>query len=174
MIPFDQMEKVNCAKIEKHCVEIMIVICFILGIRRMFCAYGIATAMGKELELCEAFAKNTWGCAADVGTDVDLKGLCDEVKIPWDELKQKIAESTTSDFWGIVPEKNLELMQSFGFWGVPCILYDGVMVWGNDKLWVIEDMLHEELIGFSKSTSDDRGYGKVISQLRQILSVKVE
>ena len=140
----------------------------------MFCAYIIAAAMGKEFELCEAFARNTWGCAADVGTDVDLKRLCNEVKIPWDELKEKITESNTSDFWRNIPEENLELMQSFGFWGVPCMRYDGVMVWGNDKLWVIEDMLHDDIVGFTKSASGDTGHGKIISQVRQIFSVAID
>jgi 2-hydroxychromene-2-carboxylate isomerase len=139
----------------------------------MFCAYDIAVSVGKDLELCSAFARNTWGRGADVGTDVDLRKLCEEVGISWEELEKKISISLTSDFWRELPEKNLELMKSFGFWGVPCIAYDGVMVWGNDKIWVIEDILHEERsVHLTTSTIDASAQVSCASSdIRQIFAV---
>jgi hypothetical protein len=33
---------------------------------------------------------------------------------------------------------NREFLQSQGMWGVPCVRYGDILVWGQDKLWVIE------------------------------------
>jgi 2-hydroxychromene-2-carboxylate isomerase len=32
-------------------------------------------------------------------------------------------------------------MIALGLWGVPCFRVDDVSVWGQDRMWVIEDAL---------------------------------
>jgi 2-hydroxychromene-2-carboxylate isomerase len=64
---------------------------------------------------------------------VEIAGL------PWPEAREQLA----CENWREEAEANrLELLE-IGHWGVPCFRVNNVCVWGQDRLWVIEDALKE-------------------------------
>lgn len=47
-------------------------------------------------------------------------------------------------FWEKETENNRQELFSKGLWGVPCLQYKDAIVFGQDKLWVIEKVLKYE------------------------------
>lgn len=39
--------------------------------------------------------------------------------------------------------QNAATLADHGLWGVPCIKCKDVVVWGQDKIWMIENVLRE-------------------------------
>ena len=53
-----------------------------------------------------------------------------------------VQTALADDSWRAVAEANQEELLAAGLWGVPCLrVGEGPMVWGQDRLWVIEDAL---------------------------------
>ena len=74
----------------------------------------------------------------------DRAGMSGEV---WEEVLQLInSESAEEKFerWEAATEENKNFLLQRGLWGVPCIRYGKVVVFGQDKLWAIERVLQQE------------------------------
>lgn len=97
-------------------------------------AYIIAKRCNKEVEYIASFAESVWGEGIDVGTDIGLKIVTDKAGLPWNEVLRAIGTQKASDEWTKITTENREYLYSRGFWGVPCMEYNGLMVWGQDKL----------------------------------------
>lgn len=44
-------------------------------------------------------------------------------------------------YWEKMTSKNRSYLLSQGLWGVPCIKYKNITLFGQDKLWAIEKMI---------------------------------
>ena len=65
--------------------------------------------------------------------------------------------------WRKEATDNLKEMEAKNLWGVPCIGYKNVTVWGQDKIWAIEALLAAECVQVASresghSTSDNFEY----------------
>jgi 2-hydroxychromene-2-carboxylate isomerase len=68
-----------------------------------------------------------------------MKQIVEIAGLPWSEAREQLAREN----WREEAETNrLELLE-IGPWGVPCFRVNNVCVWGQDRLWVIEDALKE-------------------------------
>jgi 2-hydroxychromene-2-carboxylate isomerase len=78
-----------------------------------------------------------WSQGVDAGTDAGMKQIVEAAGLDWTQARAQMA----SDAWRAEAEANrLELLE-LGHWGVPCFRVNDICVWGQDRLWVIEDAL---------------------------------
>ncbi len=96
-----------------------------------------AIQRGKGFEFAQSFLTGVWAEGLDAGTDRGLKKIVERVGLSWSEMKPLIG----TDGWRPVAEANREEMFKYEIWGVPSFRVGEVAVWGQDRLWVIEDAL---------------------------------
>ncbi len=94
-----------------------------------------------------------------MGTDYSMKYLCDYSGIPFDEVLSALygPEGVTIDAEVLdMCTKNRNYLYERGLWGVPCLECDGRLVFGQDKLYVIERILSRLCNGGLPADSIDK------------------
>lgn len=70
-----------------------------------------------------------------------LKALCMQVGINWEDAEQCLRDDDGLAY----AEKNRQEMFSLGLWGVPSFKYGELTVWGQDRLWMIEEAIRRSV-----------------------------
>ena len=96
-----------------------------------------AIRQGRGFEFCLSFMKGVWSEGIDAGQDAGLRRIVQRAGLSWSEARPLIG----NDDWRAEAEANRREMMQLGLWGVPCFRVDDVSVWGQDRMWVIEDAL---------------------------------
>jgi len=96
-----------------------------------------AIELGKGFEFVRSFLSGVWAEGIDAGSDRGLRTITERAGLSWADMKPLIS----GDHWRSNAEANQEEMFSHGIWGVPSFRVDDVAVWGQDRLWVIEEAL---------------------------------
>lgn len=96
-----------------------------------------AIEMGKGFEVAKSFLSGVWAEGLDAGGDRGLRVITERAGLSWADMKPLLG----GDHWRADAEANQEEMFSHGVWGVPSFRVDDVAVWGQDRLWVIEEAL---------------------------------
>ncbi len=91
----------------------------------------------REFEYCQSFMQAAWAEGVDAGSDDGMRFIVERADLEWTQARPLIGNLD----WQVEAEANRELMFTLGHWGVPCIRVGDVAVWGQDRLWVIEDEL---------------------------------
>ncbi|MEO0882669.1 MAG: DsbA family protein [Pseudomonadota bacterium] len=99
-----------------------------------------AIEQGRGYEFVRAFLSGVWAEGIDAGTDRGLKQITETAGLSWNDVKHLIGK----DDWRADAEANRQEMFEYGLWGVPSFRVGEVAVWGQDRLWVIEQVLSEE------------------------------
>lgn len=86
--------------------------------------------------LCEAGVA-VWGEGIDVASDEGLAWVCQQSGIDWNEAEASINAGIDLSY----AEQNKEALFEQGLWGVPCLTTEGFATWGQDRLWMIDEML---------------------------------
>jgi 2-hydroxychromene-2-carboxylate isomerase len=116
-------------------------ICDPLGkpVERGYALLPWAIAQGKGYEFCLSFMEKVWSQGVDAGTDAGLASIVVEAGLDW-----KIAHSLIgNEEWRREAEDNRLALLELGHWGVPCFKLGETIVWGQDRLWVIENALRQ-------------------------------
>jgi 2-hydroxychromene-2-carboxylate isomerase len=114
-------------------------ICDPLGkpVERGYALLPWAMEQGLRYEFCLSFMEKVWSQGVDAGTDAGLKQIVDAAGLDWTQARHLIG----NEDWRDIAEANRLALLSLGHWGVPCFRYGDVTVWGQDRLWVIEEAL---------------------------------
>ena len=96
-----------------------------------------AREQGRGFAYVEAFLRAVWSEGVDAGSDAGLKRIVERAGLPWATARGLIG----NDGWRPEAEANRQVMAALGLWGVPSFRYGEVAVWGQDRLWVIEEAL---------------------------------
>lgn len=108
---------------------------------RALSVYVVAKRHGKEIEFLQSFSQHVWGKGWDFGTNRGVKFVTDGLGLPWKEVLQSLDDPEVEKEWREITSTNGAVLRNYGYWGVPCLKYADVVVWGQDKLWVIEELL---------------------------------
>lgn len=103
---------------------------------------GLAVLMaaldaGQGQAFVTAFLKGAWSQGINAGTDHGLKRICAAAGVDWDRAQCALADSG----WRARVEGNRERLSALGLWGVPSFKVGDLAVWGQDRLWAVEDEL---------------------------------
>lgn len=99
--------------------------------------YQYAQQQNRGVAFLLAFARavNAKGIRAD--QDRGLKCIVESAGLDWQLAKPHVS----NQHWRQVVEDNIQELAQLGLWGVPCFRYGDLVVWGQDRLWVIEQKL---------------------------------
>jgi 2-hydroxychromene-2-carboxylate isomerase len=99
-----------------------------------------AIELGKGCDFVRSFLSGVWAEGIDAGSDRGLKEITERAGLAWAEMQPLLG----GDHWRAAAEANQAEMFSHGIWGVPSFRVGDTAIWGQDRLWVIEDALATE------------------------------
>jgi 2-hydroxychromene-2-carboxylate isomerase len=99
-----------------------------------------AMAQGRGYDFFLSFMRGVWAEGVDAGSDAGLRRIVERAGLSWAQAKPLIG----NDDWRPEAEANRQALLALGLWGVPCFRYGDVSVWGQDRLWVIEDAMRAD------------------------------
>jgi 2-hydroxychromene-2-carboxylate isomerase len=110
-------------------------------------AFEIASDGGLAVEFIESYGRNQWGQGISAGTDHGLELMMREATMSpeqmvtvFERINSQSPEECFSS-WEMKTAENRSYLLSRGLWGVPCLKYKEVILFGQDKLWAIEKLL---------------------------------
>lgn len=106
-------------------------------VERGYAILDWAIAQEKGLDFTRAFFENVWSKGVDAGTDKGLRIIVERAGLDWPDAQIALQ----NDSWKSTAETNRAEMISLGIWGVPSFRIDDTVVWGQDRLWAVEDAL---------------------------------
>jgi 2-hydroxychromene-2-carboxylate isomerase len=97
-----------------------------------------AERQGRGFEVAESFLRGVFAEGIDAGSDRGLTRIASRVGLGAADIRAALAD----DGWRAIAEANRIEMLAQGLWGVPSFRVEGFeAVWGQDRLWMIEDDL---------------------------------
>ncbi|MDO6568176.1 DsbA family protein [Alteromonas sp. 1_MG-2023] len=112
------------------------------GVERCYALLAYARENNKYIDYLLSFAKsvNAHGVRAD--TDSGMRKIVEGAGLSWQEAKLHL---TNTDYKEEVSANQTDIYQK-GSWGVPVFRYKDIQVWGQDRLFVMEDTIRQYLI----------------------------
>jgi len=97
----------------------------------------LAERMGKGQAYVLSFMYGVWAEGIDAGSDRGLKRMAERAGLAWHDAQQAMQ----GEGWRQTAEANRVDMLALGLWGVPSFRVGDTAVWGQDRLWAIQDAL---------------------------------
>ncbi|SDQ75372.1 DsbA family protein [Pseudovibrio sp. Tun.PSC04-5.I4] len=112
-------------------------ICDPLGkaIERGYSLLEYADSNDRLKEFCGAFMTGVWSQGIDASSDRGLSRIVSCAGLDWNEAKDIV----DNDDWRVQVEANRQELVKLGLWGVPSFRVGTTGIWGQDRLWVMED-----------------------------------
>jgi len=111
-------------------------------VERGYSLFPIAQREGLGYAWCESFMRAAWSEGVDAGSNAGLRSIAEQAGLDWSTA----SVHRDSQEWRPVAEASRAAMFALGHWGVPCFKVRDVAVWGQDRLWVVEEELRR-LVG---------------------------
>lgn len=115
------------------------------GVERCMALFPAARAAGREREYLLSVARGIWAEGVDVSRDQGLRPLVERAGLDWATL----APALQDESWRTLAERNRTALTALGLWGVPTLHLSSpagdCAVWGQDRLWALEDALADNL-----------------------------
>lgn len=96
-----------------------------------------AERAGKGESYLLSFMHGVWAEGIDAGSDSGLRKIVERAGLDWGQARAALKD----EGWRKTAEQNRADMFSLGLWGVPSFHVGDVAVWGQDRLWAVEDEL---------------------------------
>lgn len=108
------------------------------------CARARANGRERDLDFAEAAARAIWSAGADMSQPAVVKRIAASAGLKPGEVTDALDDTG----WRRDAEHNRQALAGVGLWGVPGLVlrqneHIHCVTWGQDRLWVIEDVLHE-------------------------------
>jgi 2-hydroxychromene-2-carboxylate isomerase len=78
-----------------------------------------------------------WAEGIDAGSDRGLRRIAQRAGLAWTDARDALQD----EGWRDVAERNRQDMFARGIWGVPSFVVGDTAVWGQDRLWAVQDAL---------------------------------
>lgn len=99
----------------------------------------LAERQGRGQAYVVSFMRGVWAEGLHAGSDRDLRVIAERAGLDWMAAKAAMA----SEEWRTIAEANRQELLSLGLWGVPSFRVGDLAVWGQDRLWAVQDALGE-------------------------------
>jgi 2-hydroxychromene-2-carboxylate isomerase len=108
------------------------------GVNRCYSLFKYAQSLGCEQEylLHYAQAVNAQGIRSE--TDAGLKIIVERSGLDWNHAQQLLQQPDCEKEWQVWAEENRQQMVALGSWGVPTLQYGDLVLWGQDRVGLIE------------------------------------
>lgn len=110
----------------------------------------LAEQLGQGQAYVLSFMRGVWAEGIDAGSDKGLRLIAERADLSWQDVQKALQDDT----WRQTAEANRAEMLGLGLWGVPSFRVADTAVWGQDRLWAIQQaLLQHALISTQDSTS---------------------
>jgi 2-hydroxychromene-2-carboxylate isomerase len=99
----------------------------------------LALALGKGESYVLSFMQGVWAEGLDAGSDKDLRKIVERSGLLWAQAKDALGLNE----WRTIAEANRSAMFALGLWGVPSFHVGNTAVWGQDRLWAVQEALYD-------------------------------
>jgi 2-hydroxychromene-2-carboxylate isomerase len=96
-----------------------------------------AQQQGKGQAYVLSFLHGVWAEGINAGSSRGLRTIVERAGLSWADARLALKDQA----WRGVAERNREDLLALGLWGVPSMQVQDVAVWGQDRLWAIEEKL---------------------------------
>ncbi len=100
----------------------------------------MAERAGKAQDYVLSFMHGVWAEGIDAGSERGLRKIVERAGLEWQAARTALKD----DAWRAVAEVNRAELFTLGLWGVPSFRVRACAVWGQDRLWAIEEELLKE------------------------------
>jgi 2-hydroxychromene-2-carboxylate isomerase len=97
----------------------------------------LAARVGKGQAYVLSFMRGVWAEGLDAGSDRGLRRIAERAGLSWDDARQALK----NEAWRQVAEQNRQELAALGLWGVPSFKVGDCAVWGQDRLWAVQEAL---------------------------------
>ncbi len=98
-----------------------------------------ATDAGRVREFVLSAGRAIWAQAVDVASDDGLRGVCVAAGLSWADCTAALTDPKMRDR----VDADTERLGALGHWGVPVLVLDGELYWGQDRVEDLERTLIE-------------------------------
>lgn len=113
------------------------------AVERCYALCDYARERGLLLAFLRSFARGVNAEGIDAATDKGLARIVRRCGLNWPEARTQLSDQG----WRQWAQENLEEMYAMGCWGVPSFRYGDLVLWGQDRLGIIENALLGECSG---------------------------
>jgi 2-hydroxychromene-2-carboxylate isomerase len=108
--------------------------------------YAEREGLGQRYVL--SFLRGVWAEGLDAGSDRGLRTIVERAGLSWPQARIELNNAA----WRAVTEDNRAELLSLGLWGVPSFRVGDFAVWGQDRLWAVQ----EALLASTQSTEEQK------------------
>lgn len=110
-----------------------------LAVEYCYALFDYAKKEGKDLVFICQFARavNSQGLYCD--NQQALQQIIESCGLDWQQAKAFLSDNR----WRQWANQHQQELKALGQWGVPCFQWGETLVWGQDRLWVIEKQLEQ-------------------------------
>ena len=99
----------------------------------------LAERSGQGQAYVLSFMHGVWAEGIDAGSDRGLRRIAERAALSWDDAQAAMKDEA----WRPVAEANRVELLGLGLWGVPSFRVRDTAVWGQDRLWAVQQALLE-------------------------------
>lgn len=107
------------------------------GARRCLQVFPLAGSPQRQLEYLVAAGRAVWSQGVEVATDEGMRYVCERAGIDWELARGRLVAGAEVAY----AERNRADLLEAGLWGVPCFRTGGFSTWGQDRFWIVEELL---------------------------------
>jgi 2-hydroxychromene-2-carboxylate isomerase len=107
------------------------------GARRCLQAFPVAEGTEQQLAFLASAAQAIFAEGVDVATDAGLSHAVTRAGMSWPAVRARIAGDGEIEY----AAENREALLAAGLWGVPCFTTGDFAAWGQDRLWMVRELL---------------------------------
>jgi 2-hydroxychromene-2-carboxylate isomerase len=94
----------------------------------------LAERLGRGQDYVASFMRGVWAEGLDAGSERGLRRIAERAGLPWPEAQAALHDGA----WRQTAEANRLEMLALGLWGVPSFRVGPTAVWGQDRLWAVQ------------------------------------
>lgn len=107
------------------------------GAERCLNTFPLARSVEQQLAFLTSAGTAIWSEGVDVATDEGLRYVAERAGLQWAQVKGKLDAGIDLTY----AESNRQALFDAGLWGVPSYRIGDFATWGQDRLWMVEELL---------------------------------
>lgn len=111
------------------------------GVERCLAVFPLADGIEQQLALLGRAGQAVWGEGVDVSTDAGLRYVVERAGLSWQRAKAMLSAPIDIAY----AESNREALFEAGLWGVPSFGTEEFATWGQDRIWMIDEIVARSL-----------------------------
>lgn len=98
-----------------------------------------ALDLGREREFVLEASSGIWSRAVEVASDDGLREVCERADLDWAGCAAALADPAMRER----VDADTSALEEIGHWGVPVLVLDGELFWGQDRIEFVEEALRD-------------------------------